>query len=128
MDDRITIIEGPTPIFEDSHDGWAIGLNESPFLFDTALTKLRTYNGPELVERCHRAWSKRDPIYLHYRNEIGLEEKIPIVAARTIDTDDGNVLVLWVRREMEDYVLEDDDDDYSIDDDNEPTDDFYPGA
>ena len=118
MDDRITIIEGPTPIFEDSHDGWAIGLNEGPILFDTAITRLRTFNGPALVERCHKAWSKKEPIYLHYRNDIGLEEKIPIVAARTVDTDDGNMLFLWVRREIDDLMLDEDDDDFDIDDDD----------
>jgi len=118
MDDRITIIEGPTPTFELIDDGWAIGLNESPFLYDMALTRLRTFNGPALVERCHRAWSKQEPIYLHYRNEIGLEEKIPIVAARAVDTDDGNVLLLWVRHEIDDLDL-DEDDDIDIEDDSD---------
>ena len=97
MEDRITIIEGPTPVFEDSHDGWAIGMNEGPILYDTALTRLRTFNGPALVERCHRAWSKQEPIYLHYRNDMGLEEKVPILAARASEVDEGQVLFLWVR-------------------------------
>ena len=30
MEDKITIIEGPPPIFEHVNDGWALGLNESP--------------------------------------------------------------------------------------------------
>ncbi len=30
MDEKITIIEGPPPIFEQVSDGWAMGLNESP--------------------------------------------------------------------------------------------------
>ncbi len=98
MDDKITIIEGPTPVFEDTNDGWAIGLNESPMLYDTLFTQVRTFNGPALVERCHHAWKKNATIYLHYRNDMGLEEKAPIVAARSVDTDDGQVLLLWLRQ------------------------------
>jgi len=97
MDDKITIIEGPTPVFEDTNDGWAIGLNESPMLYDTLFTQVRTFNGPALVERCHHAWKKNATIYLHYRNDMGLEEKAPIVAARSVETDDGQVLLLWLR-------------------------------
>jgi hypothetical protein len=96
MEDKITIIEGPPPTFEDIQDGWALGLNESPFLHDLALTRLRTFNGPALVERCHRAWRNQSTIHLHYRNDLGLEERVPIVAARTMDSADGNVLLLWV--------------------------------
>jgi hypothetical protein len=98
MDDKITIIEGPTPVFEDTNDGWAIGLNENPMLYDTLFTQVRTFNGPALVERCHHAWKKNATIYLHYRNDMGLEEKAPIVAARSVDTDDGQVLLLWLRQ------------------------------
>ena len=98
MEDKITIIEGPTPVFEDINDGWAVGLNESPILYDTIFTEVRTYNGPALVERCHRAWKKQIPIYLHYKNEDGLEEKAPIVAARSVDSNQGQVLLLWLRQ------------------------------
>ena len=114
MEDKITIIEGPTPSFEEIHDGWAMGLNESPFLYDLALTRVRTFNGPQLVERCHRAWKNNDNIYLHYRNILGLEEKVPIMAARTVDSDDGDVLLLWIRRIPEETEIEidlDDDED-----------------
>jgi hypothetical protein len=92
------IIEGPTPVFEDINDGWAIGLNDSPILYDTIFTQVRTYNGPALVERCHRAWKKQSSIYLHFTNEDGLEEKAPIVAARSITSDEGQVLLLWLRQ------------------------------
>ena len=98
MDDKITIIEGPPPVFETIEDGWALGLNESPYLYDLAITRLRTFNGPALVERCHRAWHNQTTINLHYRNDMGLEEMAPIMAARAVDTNDGNVLVLWCRR------------------------------
>lgn len=101
MDDRITIIEGPTPTFEEINDGWALGLNESPVLYDLVMTRVRTFNGQALVERCHRAWKDRSNIFLHYRNELGLEEKAPIMAARSVATQDGSVLLLWVRLEFE---------------------------
>jgi hypothetical protein len=96
MDEKITIIEGPPPVFEPVQDGWAISLNEGPALSITVLTRVRTFNGPALVERCYRAWRKNAPIHLHYRNDVGLEEKSPIVAARSVDTDDGQVLLLWL--------------------------------
>lgn len=104
MEDRITIIEGPTPEFENVDDGWALGLNESPALYSMALTRLRTFNGPALVERCHRMWIKNEPIYLHYRNRLGLEEKVPILAARASETEEGQVLFLWIRREIEEEM------------------------
>ena len=98
MEDKITIIEGPTPEFEDISDGWALGLNESPLLYDTNFTQVRTLNGPALVERCHRAWKENDTIYLHFKNEMGIEEKAPITAVRSVDTDEGQILLLWVRQ------------------------------
>lgn len=126
MEDKITIIEGPTPEFEDISDGWALGLNESPLLYDTNFTQVRTLNGPALVERCHRAWKENDTIYLHFKNKMGIEEKAPITAVRSVDTDEGQILLLWVRQlpsyndlvqiadEMSDF---DDDIDDDLDDD-----------
>ncbi len=106
MEEKITIIEGPPPTFEEVADGWAIGLNEGPFLYDLMLTRLRTFNGPALVERCYRVWNKRSNIYLHYRNELGMEEKVPIMAARSVETGDGGVILLWVRIQPEDIEVE----------------------
>jgi hypothetical protein len=107
MDDKITIIEGPPPIFEAVMDGWALGMNDSPVIFDTAITRLRTFNSAALVERCHRTWHNQSAMYLHYRNNLGLEERVPILAARAIENPDGQMLLLWVRRlvrEEEDEV------------------------
>jgi hypothetical protein len=123
MDDRITIIEGPPPTFEMVMDGWAMGLNESPYLYDLMMTRLRTFNGEALVERCHRAWRNHAPIYLHYRNDSGLEEKVPILAARSIDSQEGQVLQLWIRKEPDHSTLEleidiDSDDEFDDDDDD----------
>jgi hypothetical protein len=118
MEDKITIIEGPTPHFEPVQDGWALGLNETNNFSFTALTRLRTFNGPSLVERCYRRWNERLPINLHYRNEIGLEEFAPILAARSVATDDGDVLLLWIHIQRDDMQLEinaDDADDDELD-------------
>lgn len=117
LEDKITIIEGPPPVFEPIEDGWALGLTEGPFLFDMSLTQLRTFNGPELVERCHRMWKENGIINLHYRNEMGVEEQVPIMAARSIETDEGQVLLLWTRHSPEEF--EDFDDLDGFDDDGE---------
>jgi hypothetical protein len=121
MDEKITIIEGPPPIFEHVNDGWAIGLNESPHVLVPALTRLRTFNGNALVERCHRAWNKQETIHLQYRNDMGLEQTAPILAARNVETSDGNVLLLWVYLDKEhvEYEFDDGDDDSAEDDPNE---------
>lgn len=120
MDDKITIIEGPPPTFEAVNDGWVLGLNESPTLADVAITRLRTFNGPALVERCHRAWRNQQSIYLEFRTPDGFEHEAPIVAARYVEIDEGQLLLLWVRLNDEEVELElgyDDDvgDDYDDD-------------
>ena len=117
MEDQITIIEGPPPVFEPVQDGWALGISEGPSLPVTLLTRLRTFNGPALVERCFRRWRIKEPIHLHYRNPLGLEEKAPIVAARSVTTPDGHMLLLWVQLDAEklrrDEPGEDEEDDGS---------------
>jgi hypothetical protein len=122
MENKITIIEGPTPVFEDISDGWALGLNESPLLYDTIFTQVRTLNGPALVERCHKAWKSNSSIYLHFKDRMGVEEKAPIIAVRCVDADEGQVLLLWVRQlpsyeDLVDIADEISDDDY-FDEDN----------
>ncbi|MCL4531214.1 MAG: hypothetical protein M1282_17640 [Chloroflexi bacterium] len=122
MDEKITIIEGPPPVFEQVSDAWALGLNESPNVLVPALTRLRTFNGNALVERCHRAWSNQQPIHLHYRNDMGLEETAPILAARNVETSEGHVLLLWVYLDKEhveyEFGSDDDDEDAEPDDHN----------
>lgn len=106
MENKITIIEGPPPVFESINDGWALGLNESPNLASIAMTRLRTFNGPALVERCHRAWRNQQLIQLEYRSPEGLIDYAPIVAARYMDTTDGYLLLLWVRIPDDEVELE----------------------
>lgn len=129
MDDKITIIEGPPPTFEAVSEGWVQGLNESPSLADMAITRLRTFNGPALVERCHRAWRNQQSILLEYRSEDGLERQAPIVAARYVEMEEGQLLLLWVRITDEDVELElgyDFDDDSGDDGDDDPDYPDYP--
>lgn len=119
MDDKITIIEGPPPTFEAVSEGWALGLNESPSLGDIAVTRLRTFNGPALIERCHRAWRHQQTIYLEFRSTDGMERMAPIVAARYVDVDEGHLLLLWVRLTDDEVELElGYDDDFGDDDDD----------
>lgn len=118
MDNKITIIEGPTPNFDSVEtdflmgiNGWTAGLSEGPYLYDTARTTLRTFNGEALIERCHKAWANKTTMFLEYRDPIGLRKEVPIIAARTVDSDQGDLLILWVRTEPE----EDEQENYGID-------------
>ena len=106
MDDTITIIEGPPPTFEVVSNGWGLGLNETPAPFNIALTRLRTFKGQELIERCHRSWRHQNSIRLEYRGLDGLESHVPILAARALENDEGQMLFLWVRMEVEETELE----------------------
>ncbi len=121
MEDKITIIEGPPPTFEAVLDGWVLGLNEGSGPSHIAVTRLRTFNGPALVERCYRAWRNQHPIHLEFRAADGLEHRAPIVAARYIELEEGHLLVLWVRL-AEDQVRFDleTDDSSRAGDDNDP--------
>jgi hypothetical protein len=128
MENKITIIEGPPPEFEDVSDGWALGLNESPLLFSIGVTNLRTFNGPALVERCNKAWRNHQTIHLQYRSPEGLEQEAPIMAARYVEMQDGQLLMLWVRLDEEEVELElgyDDDISEGDEDDLDPPD--FPG-
>ncbi len=124
MDEKITIIEGPPPTFEVVNDTWALGLYDGPILSDIAVTRLRTFNGPALVERCNRAWRNQQPIHLEFRETDGLEQSAPIVAARYVDTVDGQMLILWVRIPKDEEEIELDYDDEFDDDDLDDLDDL----
>ena len=124
MDDKITIIEGPPPTFEKIPDLWIHGLSEGLTQSNMAVTSLRTFNGPALVERCYRAWQNKKNISLEYRTSDGFQAEVPIVAARNINTDEGDMLMLWLRFSDDAVELEigydddfsDEEDDWDIDD------------
>jgi hypothetical protein len=95
--EKITIIEGPAPSFETPNETWALSLAEGPRLARVALTRLRTFNGPALVERCWKAWDAGRAVHLEYRDEDGLTQEAQILAARTMELAEGHVLLLHVR-------------------------------
>jgi hypothetical protein len=95
--EKITIIEGPPPQFEPPHEAWPQSVTEGPTVWKVAMTRLRTYNGPALVQRCWAAWDKGEPIQLEYRNDEGLTQLAKIVAARCSEVAEGQVLFLYVR-------------------------------
>jgi len=99
MEDKITIIEGPTPQFIHVDEDWARGIVEGPVRYGFSLTNVRTYNGQALVERCYRTWRQRGIMYLEYRDTMGMTLQTPILAARAMETPDGQVLQLWLRME-----------------------------
>ena len=103
---KITIIEGPTPTFEYADDPWLYGLIESSLPYRIANCKLRTFNGPELVERCYRAWRDGKSIDLEFRDDHGLTRNAPIVAARWAEQEEGDVLFVWVRLEEDEIEIE----------------------
>ncbi len=118
MNNKITIIEGPTPNFDSVEadflmgvNGWTAGLSEGPYLYDTYRTTLRTFDGAALVDRCHNAWACKATMYLEYRDPIGMKKEVPIVAAQAIDSEKGDMLVLWVRKDPE----EDEEEDFNLD-------------
>ena len=120
MDEKITIIEGPPPAFEAIPDLWVHGLTDGMTQTDIVVTHLRTYNGPTLVERCHRAWRNQKNITLEYRTLEGLPAEVPIVAARNMKTEEGDMLMLWLRLTDDGVGLEigyEDDFDDDFDDD-----------
>ncbi len=126
MDDKITIIEGPSPTFELIPDIWVHGLVEGALQAEVVATRLRTFNGNELVERCQRAWGKQQTIHLEYRTQEGLPAEVPIVAARNFETDEGDMLLLWVRfpDDSIEFGFDIADDDELLSDDDWDLDDF----
>ncbi len=73
MNNKITIIEGPTPTFEAINTEWALAMVEAPMNYEVVTTNLRTLNGQELLERCNDTWAQQETMVLQYRNQVGLE-------------------------------------------------------
>ena len=95
--EKITIVEGPTPTFEQTPETWLPSLAEGPEVPDLALTRLRTFNGPSMVERCWKAWDAQRPEFLEYRDEDGLTQNAEVLAARYTNVPEGHMLLLYVR-------------------------------
>ncbi|MBN1265703.1 MAG: hypothetical protein JXA25_09435 [Anaerolineales bacterium] len=104
--EKITIIEGPPPVFEFAGDPLLLSLIESPNPSQIAMCQVRTFNGPALVERCYRAWHAHQTIHLEYRSSDGLTKQAPILAARWSELPEGHLLSLWVRLNPDDFDIE----------------------
>ena len=78
---KITIIEGPPPTFEFAHETWLYGLTEGPSPYRIARCQVRTFKD-------------------------GLTHMAPIVAARWMEREEGDVLLLWVRLEESEVEIE----------------------
>ena len=94
---KITIVEGPPPRFELVSDPWVLAMSEGPALPCTGRCIVRTINGSELVERCQGAWRQGQEAYLEYRTVEGLEEEALILAALSDESEEGEILHLWLR-------------------------------
>jgi hypothetical protein len=92
----ITIVEGPTPDFLPLAVEWPLGLIEGPNSAMGAACKLRTLNAEVLAERCRTAWREKRPVQLDYPDGEGGRQYADIVAYRTEEVEQGNVLHLWV--------------------------------
>ena len=106
MTEKITIIEGPTPEFREVNGLWIRGVTESPGQHETYYTELRAFDGAALVERCRDTWQSGESILLEFRAESGLTDEIPIIAANYEQTEEGDLLQLWVRQLREDVEFE----------------------
>lgn len=108
--EKITIIEGPPPLFDSSAEPWVNAIGEGPALKRTARCVLRTFNGAALLERCRNAWSEGRETVLEYRAMDGLLQEAVIVAARADKVPDGDILLLWVKLDDEVEMAIDDGD------------------
>lgn len=117
----ISIIEGPTPEFQPTSQRWLQSIHESPVDQGVAMCQLRTANGPDILDRCQSAWRENRPVKLDFPDELRMRQQVDVVAMRMEDTEEGQVLVLWVALPFETiFVAEDDDfdnDDYDEEDD-----------
>ena len=124
--EKITIIEGPPPTFEAVTDAWPLGIVEGPSPSIVALCRMRTFNGEALAERCAHAWREGLPIHLEFRDMAGLTQQTQIIAARWAQTEEGDMLTLWVRATAESLGVELF---FDVDDDDDPDEDgFDPSA
>ena len=118
----ITIIEGPTPEFRMTPHEWAQSIQEGPENHITATCQLRTGNGPDIVERCRRAWTENRPVKLDFPDEMRIRRQINVSALRLGEVDEGPLLHLWVSLPMDYVQLDEEDDDFGFDDEDDDDD------
>jgi hypothetical protein len=107
----ITIVEGPTPEFRPSPYLWFQSVYDSPEDAEILLCELRTLNGDSIVERCRDAWREDRLVKLDFPDYMRMRQQLPVVAMRLQETEEGPMLMLWVRQAEEDSFEEPDVDD-----------------
>ncbi|MFQ5409605.1 MAG: hypothetical protein ACE5FI_14440 [Anaerolineales bacterium] len=95
--EKITIVEGPPPVFENAHESWALAIAEGVSVPHSVRCLVRTLDGLGLVERCQVAWAEGRDVYLEYRDRDGFQEQALIMAVRAGEVDEGEVLHVWLR-------------------------------
>lgn len=94
----ITIVEGPPPEFHEVSEEWVFGVLEGITEENVAMCEMRTFNGPQLVERCQKAWREGRPARLDFpADNEGQRGELDIVAVRWEEVSEGHKLYLWVR-------------------------------
>ena len=93
----ITIIEGPPPDFKSAPESWTLSEIESDKAYNVSRCQVRSFNGQALLDRCRRAWSDSNSIYLDFPTFGGLRRRLEIVGARYEHLSEGDMLNLWVR-------------------------------
>ncbi len=115
----ITIIEGPTPEFHQTADFSIHSILEGPVDAINTFTEMRTGNGEDIRQRCLSAWKEGRPVKLDFPDRMGLRKEVDVVGLRLKEVDEGTVLQLWVRQEMDQFNQEDDDQHLDFDDDDD---------
>jgi len=72
-------------------------------------TTIRSFEGPELIKRCNRAWENNGQMYLEYNNFEEEISRVQVIAILNKDNQDQDLLTIVVRLSPEevDIYLED---------------------
>ena len=116
----ITIVEGPTPEFQETPEMGIFSVLEGPTDCMTVFTELRTLNGEDIVARCQKAWREGRPVKLDFPDEMRLRQEVEVLGLRLKQVDQYTVLQVWVRHPLEFIEIESDEelDDFDFDDDD----------
>ncbi len=95
--EMITILEGPTPDFRPVEAYWPISVSEGPKPLGIAFCELRTFNGPQMLQRCRTAWEEGRPVLLDFPDRMGMRHQVTVIAARYEIVPEGHKLLLWVQ-------------------------------
>lgn len=116
----ITIIEGPTPEFHPSPHIWLQSIYESPENRNIAMCQLRTNTGHDIMDRCLSAWRELRPVKLDFPDDLRMRQQVDVVSLRLENSEDGEMLRIWVSAPMNmDALLFDDEFDDEFDDDDD---------